>query len=220
MPGFVKKFTVNFYDYTHQFPADVSALLVSPDGRAVKLMAGAGSGYSLFTGVNLTFSDAAPLGLPVSPSTNRIVSGTDHPSDYLPDEALPGPAPGLPYSTNLYILNGIDPNGPWSLYIYDDTPGDGGGLGGWSLTFEWQTNSLTLQNPRMLGNGVFQAEVWGPPGVTNAVIRTNVIQGSTDLIIWVPILTNRFTNTTPAAFQDIHLPPPLPWRFYRVMQLP
>ena len=132
---------------------------------------------------------------------------------------MPTPAPAGPYQTNLYTFAGMDPNGFWSLYVFDDTSGDGGGLSAWSLSIDWQTNGISIQNPKILGNGAFQAEVWGPPGITNVFVRTNVIQGSTNFVNWVPVATNLFTNPIPAIFRDSRIPM-LPYRFYRVMQLP
>ena len=41
---------------------------------------------------------------------------------------------------DLSLFNGLDPNGTWKLYAYDDSFSWGGGelVDGWSLTFETQ----------------------------------------------------------------------------------
>jgi len=42
--------------------------------------------------------------------------------------------PGAPYSSNLAVFDGQDPNGNWSTYVFDDSAGNTGTLAsGWSL---------------------------------------------------------------------------------------
>src|SRR6185369_1479446 len=126
----------------HSYPADMDILLVGPLGQKVLLMSDAVGGNS-FSGLNLTFADSAPSGLPFS---TPITSGTYKPTDWTdfgPPDTFPAPAPSGPYGTNLSILNGTDPNGTWSLYIVDDTGGDSGNLtGGWSLTIAATTPAI------------------------------------------------------------------------------
>jgi uncharacterized repeat protein (TIGR01451 family) len=81
--------------------------------------------------VALTFDDNAAT--PV-PATNSIVTGTNRPSPILPVTTFTDPAPAAPYATNLAACNGSNPNGPWSLFVLDDTPLDSGSLGGWILS--------------------------------------------------------------------------------------
>ena len=70
---------------------------------------------------------------------DHLLRGTYKPTDYSANppgaDAFPGPAPAGPYGTTLSGFNGTDPNGTWSLYVFDDGPGDSGSFaGGWSLT--------------------------------------------------------------------------------------
>ena len=45
----------------------------------------------------------------------------------------------VPYLDALEYLQGIDPNGTWKLYIYDDQSGGGGWLqGSWELKFHYE----------------------------------------------------------------------------------
>src|SRR5206468_3116092 len=83
--------------------------------------------------VTLTFDDAASGSLPLGP----IVSSTNKPTSYaVAPPPFPIPAPPPPYNTNLSLFNGSNPNGAWSLYIFDDTSFDSGTISnGWSLTF-------------------------------------------------------------------------------------
>ena len=208
----VKNVTVLLHGFTHRFPADVGILLVSPDGRAVKLMTAAGGGNAV-TNLDLFFTDATnAVPSPVPP----LVSGTYHPSDYQPNMSLPQPAPGKPYSTNLSTFIGADPNGSWKLYVNDTSPGDGGYIVSWSLNIEWldigSGGGLMLQNPRRLGNGTFQAEVLVTPGLTS------VVHWSTNLTEWTPLATNVFSNY-PGIFMDTQASP-FRYRFYRAVLQP
>ncbi|MFC9599770.1 hypothetical protein ACFTQL_18125 [Peribacillus butanolivorans] len=66
-----------------------------------------------------------------------IVSGTYRPtnigvSDVLP---APAPAPAPPYGSTLSVFDGTNPNGTWSLFVFDDVGQDSGtSAGGWFLT--------------------------------------------------------------------------------------
>ncbi len=204
VPGTVRNLTVSLFGFAHTFPTDVSVVLISPDGRKVKLMAGAGGGESLSHGVNLTFSSASTNALP---EFDLIVSGTYRPTDYLPGLSLPAPAAG-PYSTSLSTFVGAEPNGPWRLYVHDNVPLDAGSISGWSLNIEWQDTNLSLRRPTVLSNGWFQLEVLGPTGVPI------IIQRSSNLVNWLPLATNVY-GTIPAIFID---PAPVhPYRFYRAV---
>jgi uncharacterized repeat protein (TIGR01451 family) len=131
--GVVSEVTVNLFGLSHTFPTDINALLVSPAGSNVLLMAHAGANHSI-TNVTLFFDDT---GLPL-PQSSQITNGTYRPTAYNP-RTLPHPAPPAPYASILANLNGWSPNGTWSLYTLDDE-GDSGLLTGWGLT-------LTTVNP-------------------------------------------------------------------------
>ena len=122
--------TVTLHGFSHTWPSDIDILLVGPGGQRVMLMSDAGASYRV-SGLNLTFSDAADAPL----SHNSVIkSGTYKPTDHEASDTLPAPAPGRPYSDSLSAFNGSDANGTWSLYVVDDTAGDGGSVsGGWSL---------------------------------------------------------------------------------------
>ena len=91
--------------------------------------AGGGNGVS---GVTLTFDDDAPG---QAPNSAALLSGLYRPTDYFDlMDLLEPPAPAGPYASALSTFQGIDPNGTWSLYLYDDFFQDQGTLaGGWSL---------------------------------------------------------------------------------------
>jgi hypothetical protein len=121
LSGQVTKVTATINGFNHTFPDDVGALLVGPTGGNVVLFNGAGSAISA---VNLTwtFDDAAvdPL-----PAIGALASGTFRPSNYFPADSFPG-APAGPYGAVLSVFNGLNPNGNWSLYVFDFVAGDVG----------------------------------------------------------------------------------------------
>ena len=130
MTGRVSKATVTLNGLSHTFPHDVNVMLVSPSGSNVLVISHTGGGHAV-TNLTLTFDDAAPGTLP---NYNPITSGTYKPSSYEGPVALPGTAPAAFYRSALSGVNWSNPNGAWSLYVFDDSPGDAGVIaGGWSL---------------------------------------------------------------------------------------
>lgn len=62
-----------------------------------------------------------------------IVSGTFLPRTIGGGDVLPAPAP--PYGSTLSVFDGTNPNGTWSLFVFDDAVADSGTIaGGWFLT--------------------------------------------------------------------------------------
>jgi Ca2+-binding RTX toxin-like protein len=137
LQGVVGKATVTLTNLTHTFPDDIDILLASPDGTGVILMSDAGTSLDV-NNVTLTFDDAAATSLPDS---GQIISGTFKPSDYeVGAGELPPPAPGGSHGTTLGVFTGLDPNGTWNLYVFDDGGNDVGSIGaGWTLTLDGPT---------------------------------------------------------------------------------
>ncbi len=126
--GMVTNVTVILKGLSHSWSRDLDILLVGPGGQRALLCSDAGNGQA--DNITLTLADSAAEELPDTP----LVTGTFQPFDYEPDDILGAPAPAGPYTSALSVFNGQSPNGPWSLYIYDDGPGDFGALaGGWVL---------------------------------------------------------------------------------------
>src|SRR6266567_4122542 len=123
------KVLVTLSNLSHTYPGDLGVLLVAPSGQATALMVDAGN--SPISNVTLTFDDAASNSVP----TTQITNGTYKPTQYSPGDIFPAPAPAGPYVSALSVFTNSDPNGTWSLYILDDSPGDSGSLAaGWRLT--------------------------------------------------------------------------------------
>jgi subtilisin-like proprotein convertase family protein len=141
---------VTLIGLTHTFPDDIYIALVGPTDASVVLMSDAGYSYSI-TNVILTFDNEAPSELP---NGSQIVSGTYRVSQYGYPETLPAPAPSTSFGTDLSIFDGLDPNGTWSLFVFDDASLDSG-----SITLGWTLNFETAQVPipgaaLLLGSGL------------------------------------------------------------------
>jgi hypothetical protein len=116
----------------HSFPADISALLVGPDGRGTVLMAQAGAGNAV-ENISLRFDDAAA---DVLPFDGTLLTGSYRPGNYALVNYFPGLANLTPaaFGSTLSNMRRADPNGDWKLYLYDGAGGDAGTLaGGWNL---------------------------------------------------------------------------------------
>jgi hypothetical protein len=130
-------------DYSHTFTPDVDVLLVAPGGRNATVMSDVGIflDASPASHLTLTLDDEAPVPLPIdAPPT----SGTFQPLDAFgtSDTFLDFPSPAPPPSGGaaLSTFDGIDPNGDWQLFVFDDTGSDKGSIaGGWSLTIAAKT---------------------------------------------------------------------------------
>jgi uncharacterized protein YegP (UPF0339 family) len=134
MTGRVSRVRVGLHGVNHGYPDDIDVLLVAPGGQGAVLMSDAGGGIAA-QGVNLTFDDSAGAALP---DGGPIASGQYRLSNYegAADDFTEA-APSEPFVASLAELNGVDPNGTWSLYVVDDFFLDGGDIAnGWSLSLE------------------------------------------------------------------------------------
>jgi uncharacterized repeat protein (TIGR01451 family) len=205
----VSKVTATLNGFTHSWPHDVEAVLVSPAGQELVLMEHTGAFYSV-TNLVLTFddTDAAAQSLPLN---TTLLSGTFLPTEYTPFDTLPTVGLVPTNNTNLAVFNGANPNGIWSLYVYDDTQGNDGVItGGWSLGLTAVSpliQAASLSASRMPGE-LLQLSVVGSAG------QNYGIQISSNLVSWTTIMTNTgsfiFTDSLTNA----------PKRFYRAIQLP
>ncbi len=100
---------------SHTFSSDVVASLISPQGTEVLLTDDIGSNVdNVF--VNATFTE----GLSAEALSDQIFVEPAAPASYPP-------------LSPLSQLDGIDPNGTWTLKIFDDANQDTGTLNNWSL---------------------------------------------------------------------------------------
>jgi subtilisin-like proprotein convertase family protein len=132
LSGTISRVTVAVSNISHTYPDDLDLLLVAPGGQKILLMSDCGGGADLVNH-NLVFDDGAPQ----LPNTQAIASGTHSPTNFGIGDSLPQPAPAGPYPDpqQLAAFNGLNPNGVWSLYVFDDLASNSGSIaGGWSLT--------------------------------------------------------------------------------------
>ncbi len=109
----------------HQNPDDLDLLLVGPQGQKVVLMAGACGSYGV-KAYGWVWDDEAPALMPNGDGTNVCGTRFHRPADYEPGDPWPAPAPPEPYSPFLSAFDGTNPNGEWSLFVNDDSPGNTG----------------------------------------------------------------------------------------------
>src|SRR5437016_2552928 len=127
LDGLVESVSVGFF-VSHSTPDDLDVLLVGPTGKSVLLMSDAG-GTNDLTVKELQFQD----GSPPLPDSGAIDHQLYAPTNYGTGDTFPAPAPGGTPATALSTFKGTNPNGTWSLYVVDDTPGDGGQIRAFSL---------------------------------------------------------------------------------------
>lgn len=144
LTGVVTNVSLTIHGLTHSSPADLDMLLVGPSGQTFHFWSDVG-GANPVSDVTITVADAGATPLPDS---GPLVDGTTYKpfnADTTGDD-FPVPAPGPPYNepasagsaTFASVFNGLTAdqvNGTWSLFITDDTDGNGGTIaGGWSLS--------------------------------------------------------------------------------------
>jgi Ca2+-binding RTX toxin-like protein len=162
---------VTLNNVTHTFPDDIDALLVGPQGQKVIVMSDAG-GFDPITDTTLSFDDSAPVFVP---DDTTPAPGTYKPTDSVEmgeeNDTFTAPAPGGPYSTALAAFNGSDPNGTWSLYVFDDAAPDSGDIEGWSLRIA--VAAPTTAAPTISGNAVNNQTLTANPGATTGGSSTS-----------------------------------------------
>src|SRR5689334_7370114 len=144
LTGVVTNLSVTIHGLTHSSPQDLDMLLLGPSGQTFHFWSDVG-GANAVSDITVTVADdgATPL-----PDSGPLVDGTTYKpfnADATGDD-FPLPAPGPPYNepasagsaTFASVFNGLTAdqvNGTWSLFITDDTDGNGGTIaGGWSLS--------------------------------------------------------------------------------------
>lgn len=202
LSGVLGKVTVTLSNLSHTYPSDVNVLLVAPNGVTALLMSYAGDQAS--SGVNLTLDDAAAAPLPPN---GALTTGTWRPAAYNSTPLFPTNAPPGPYGTTLASFNSINPNGLWSLYVFDGGSGDDGAiLGGWSLSLTMITpvnqladlgiSGVAVPNPCLAGDALaytFTITNAGPNTATS-VAFTNVLPAGVRLISAIPSQGTLYTN--------------------------
>jgi len=136
VPGLVSKVTVTISNLNHTFPNELWVWLEGPSGSIAGLLIGEGGrlGFTV-TNATLLFDDDAALVV-----DEPIVSGTYRPTvngEYVTDPAL---------FNDLGVFDGENPNGIWSLFIFNRIYGalaPGSCIcGGWGVQIETELPHL------------------------------------------------------------------------------
>ena len=196
----VSKTTVTLTNLAHTWPSDINILLLAPSGQKSYLMSKCGGSYTI-TNTTLTFDPAATNQLPYgAPITNGTYAATAYPVAP-PPFPLPAPAstPSAPYYTNMAIFDGINPNGIWSLFVYDDSHLNSGIISnGWLLNLTTSTPiqpaadvgvSMSAQPSSVIltSNLTFTVNVmnYGPGIASNVVISDTLPLGASNVSYFV-----------------------------------
>src|ERR1044071_4999362 len=149
-------------------------------------MSDAGDSFPV-SGVTLTFADDASGFVP---DAGRLTSGTFAPTNYVSgNEVFPAPAPPGPFGTALTVFRDTDPNGAWSLYLFDrGVPHSTGFLEGWNLSLttlepiaDLRLSSLAQPDPVAAGSNflmTIQVSNAGPVTASGIVLSNQVMIGS------------------------------------------
>ena len=144
LSGTIVDVNVSIIGFGHTWPGDVDVLLVGPFGQTAVLMADAGGSTSV-SNADLTFDDSATASVP-SPIPSDAL-GIYKPTS---QEGFggPAPAPAGPYGSALSIFDGTNPNGTWSLFVFDDAQGYSGSIAsGWRLDIATDGPTVTSFSP-------------------------------------------------------------------------
>jgi Ca2+-binding RTX toxin-like protein len=162
---------VTLNNVTHTFPDDIDVLLVAPQGHKVIVMSDA-AGVDPIADTTLSFDDSAAAFVPDESSP---APGAYKPTDSVEpgeeNDTLSPPAPAGPYSKQLGAFNGADPNGTWSLYVFDDAGGDSGDIEGWSVRIA--VAAPTTAAPTISGNAGNHQTLTVNPGATTGGSSTS-----------------------------------------------
>jgi subtilisin-like proprotein convertase family protein len=149
---------------THTYPDDIDVLLVGPAGQNLIIMSDVGGTFGV-ADITLTLDDAAATLLP---DAGPLTTGTFRPNNVGAGDPFPAPAPAPSAATQLNVFNGTNPNGTWSLYVVDDSPGDLGQFQtGWCLVLAATTPTPTptataCTAPDPIANGGFESGAFAP----------------------------------------------------------
>lgn len=182
LTGVVTKVSVTLNGLSHSSPDDLDMLLVGPSGQTFHFWSDVG-GENAVENLLVTVADDGETPLPDSAA---LVDGTYRPfnADTNGDE-FPVPAIGGPYNepasagtaTFASVFNDLTAdqvNGTWSLFITDDTDGNGGSIArGWTLDISTQIPSTT--SGQLL---ISEFRLSGPAGASDEFIEIYNASGS------------------------------------------
>ena len=183
LTGVVTKISVTLNGLSHSSPDDLDMLLVGPSGQTFHFWSDAG-GANAVENIFVTVADSGETPLPDSAALEDGTTYRPFNADTAGDE-FPLPAPGGPYGepgnagtdTFASVFNGLTADqvsGAWSLFITDDTDGNGGSIAqGWSLNISTQIPATT--SGQLL---ISEFRLSGPSGADDEFIELYNASGS------------------------------------------
>jgi subtilisin-like proprotein convertase family protein len=128
--GTITNVTLVLSKFNHDRVQDLSMLLVGPSGQGVVILSHITGGNRGATNITVFLTDSSPY--PLAQNFDLWPEPVK-PTAYPPTATFPG-APAGPYGQAFTNFNGLDANGVWSLYIYDEAAPAGGVIsGGWRM---------------------------------------------------------------------------------------
>jgi Ca2+-binding RTX toxin-like protein len=173
--GVVSDVNATLVSIDHPNPDDIEVLLVGPAGTTTALIGDAG-GAANTVNDTITLDDSSAL---LAPDSGGFVGGvTYRPADYdMPGlDAFNSPAPSPPYGLTLSTHNGTNPNGTWSLYVFDDFFG-GMGTGG-DISGGWSVNVTTSTAPGVVPPGFPPGTCAGVPVTIGGTAGNDALTGT------------------------------------------
>ena len=126
LTGNITNIRLSINNFSHTFPSDVDVVLFGPTGAHSIIFTDALTS-STISGRNYTFQIGAT-------ALSTIASSASGTYDVVNGGSFNGTGtPSAVSSTNLNNFVGTNPNGTWSLYVFDDASGDAGSIGSWSI---------------------------------------------------------------------------------------
>ncbi len=126
--------------FQHEIPLDVDILLVKGDANPTAVQVIGDVGDVSFDDVEfITLDDEATESLPFF---DALTAGRFRPTDHDSDDAatnpddFPAPAPQGEPAHELAAFDGLNANGTWRLFVFDQQNEDGGSIDGWELTMQ------------------------------------------------------------------------------------
>ena len=139
LAGVAKTVAVSLNGFSHTQTQEIDILLVSPTGKAVKILSDTGGSGNAVSLIDLTFDDSAADALGASAYST---GGTFKPSDVNDGVDTWTGYAGTPGTGLNSTFRNTSANGTWTLFIRDEAPGDTGGFaGGWLLDIFSRANT-------------------------------------------------------------------------------
>jgi uncharacterized repeat protein (TIGR01451 family) len=188
LAGEVAAVRVTLSNMNHSAWGEVDVLLAGPEGQTVLLLSETGA-YGNYSGITLTFDDAAMSPLP---ELGFVTSGVFKPSNYFNDEVFPPPAADGPYGAKLSVFRNTDPNGTWQLFVVDDWEAqDTGSInGGWSLQIVTAQNDCCQGMPPLNDLSLSMLDSPNPIDVGEVLTYTLTVSNSGPLSASQVVVTN------------------------------